>query len=84
MKIELMLIGCAKCKRMDRNVRQALRELGWDDEIVPIEDIEEIKRRGLMRAPVLYINGEVKAVGTVLGVEDIKAILTEARQKETA
>ncbi len=76
MKIEVYVIGCAKCKRLERNLEQALRELGMDNEIVRLEDIEEIKRRGVMRAPVLFIDGEVKSVGAVPGVEDLKALLT--------
>ncbi len=78
MKIEVMVMGCAKCKRLERNIQQALLELGREEEIVRIEDIEEIKKRGTMRVPILYINGEMKAVGTVPSVEDIKAMLTSA------
>jgi len=78
MKIEVLVIGCAKCKRLERNIQQALQELGMEEEIERIEDIEEIKRRGTMRVPILYINGEMKAVGMVPRVEDIKAMLTSA------
>ena len=74
----MYLIGCAKCKRLERNLEVALRELGLEEEIVRIQDIEEIKRRGVMRAPVLFIDGEVKVVGMVPGVEDLKAILIAA------
>jgi small redox-active disulfide protein 2 len=82
MKIEVYVIGCAKCKRLERNLEQALRELGLDNEIVRLEDIEEIKRRGVMRAPVLFIDGEVKSVGVVPGVEDLKAMLTAGQTQE--
>lgn len=78
MKIEVLVIGCAKCKRLERNIQQALQELGMEEEIERIEDIEEIKKRGTMRVPILYINGEMKAVGMVPSVEDIKAMLTSA------
>jgi predicted thioredoxin/glutaredoxin len=40
-----------------------------------LEDIEEIKRRGVMRAPVLFIDGEVMVTGFVPGVEELKAML---------
>jgi len=75
MRIEALVIGCAKCKRLERNVEQALKELGRDDEIVRITDLEEIKRRGVMRVPVLFIDGEVKAVGSVPSVEELKTML---------
>lgn len=76
MKIEVLVIGCAKCKRLERNVQQALQELGMEEEIERIEDIEEIKKRGTMRVPILYINGEMKTIGMVPSVEDIKTMLT--------
>jgi small redox-active disulfide protein 2 len=79
MMIEVFVIGCAKCKRLERNLEQALRELGLENEIVRLEDIEEIKRRGVMRAPVLFIDGEVRSVGYVPGVEELKEMLTSKR-----
>lgn len=75
MKIEVYVIGCAKCRRLERNLEQALRELGRDEVIERLEDIEEIKRRGVMRAPVLFIDGEVMVSGIVPGVEDLKAMI---------
>jgi small redox-active disulfide protein 2 len=78
-KIEVFVIGCAKCKRLERNLEQALRELGLEDRIERLEDLEEIKRRGVMRAPVLFLDGEVKVVGFVPGVEELKDMLTAGR-----
>lgn len=75
MKIEVYVIGCAKCRRLERKLEQALRELGRDEVIERLEDIEEIKRRGVMRAPVLFIDGEVMVSGIVPGVEDLKAMI---------
>lgn len=74
-KIEVYVIGCAKCRRLERNLEEALRELGRDEVIERLEDIEEIKRRGVMRAPVLFIDGEVMVSGIVPGVEDLKAMI---------
>ncbi len=78
-KIEVLVIGCAKCKRLERNTEQAVKELGIETEIIRIEDIDEIMKRGIMRTPVLFIDGEVKAVGMVPGVEEIKAMIRDAR-----
>ncbi len=79
MKIEVLVIGCAKCKRLERNVEQALKELGLDIEIITITDIEEMKKRGVMRVPVLFIDGEVKSVGSAPGVDEIKAMIMQGR-----
>lgn len=77
MRIEVLVIGCAKCKRLERNVEQALKELDLDIRIERITDIEEIKKRGTMRVPILYVDGEVKAVGSVPSVEEIKSMLRQ-------
>jgi small redox-active disulfide protein 2 len=79
MKIEVMVIGCAKCKRLERNVEQALKELQLDEEIIRITDVEEIKKRGVMRVPILYLDGELKAMGSVPSVDEIKAMIEEKR-----
>jgi predicted thioredoxin/glutaredoxin len=58
-------------------MEEALKELGRDDEIIRITDIEEMKKRGVMRVPVLFIDGEVKSAGSVPSVEDLKSMLQE-------
>ncbi len=75
MRIEVYVIGCAKCRRLERNLEEALRELGMEETFERLEDIEEIKRRGVMRAPVLFIDGGVAVAGFVPGVEELKAML---------
>ncbi|MDG6221623.1 MAG: thioredoxin family protein, partial [Candidatus Thermoplasmatota archaeon] len=42
MKIEVLGKGCAKCKRLEKNVRDAVAQLGVQAEIVKVESIEEI------------------------------------------
>lgn len=75
-KIEVLVIGCAKCKRLERNTEQAVKELGIETEILRIEDIDEIMKRGIMRSPALFVDGQVKVVGRVPSVEEIKAMIT--------
>lgn len=75
MKIEVLGTGCAKCKGLENNVRQAVKELGIDAEIVKVDSIMEIMERGVMMTPALCINGETVAVGRVLSVDEIKELL---------
>lgn len=77
MKVEIMGKGCAKCKRVERNVREAVKELGLDIEIVKVDDFEEILRRGIMMTPGLSIDGEVVMYGRVPSVQEVKELLTE-------
>ena len=73
--IEVFGTGCVKCRRMNKNVELAVRELEIDAEIRKIESLDEMIDRGVMLTPALYIDGEAKAVGHVPCVENIKQIL---------
>ncbi len=73
--IEILGIGCPKCKKLTEHAETAVKQLGADYTIEKVSDINDIIRYGVMMTPALAINGEVKAVGKVLTVEEIKKIL---------
>jgi small redox-active disulfide protein 2 len=75
-KIEVMGTGCAKCKRLMKNVDKAVAELGIDAEVVKIDDITEIMDRGIMLTPGLVVDGELKVSGRVADVAELKEILS--------
>ncbi|MCX7965318.1 MAG: thioredoxin family protein [Syntrophorhabdaceae bacterium] len=75
MKIQILGTGCAKCIKLAENAEQAAKELGIEFEIEKITDINKIMDFGVMFTPGLAIDGEVKSVGKVLSVEDIKKLL---------
>jgi len=75
MKIEILGTGCPKCETVAKNVQSAVRELGIQVEVVKVTDIGEIAARGVMLTPALAIDGDIKAVGKVPTVEEIKAWL---------
>jgi len=76
MKIEILGSGCAKCRLMEKRVKEAVEELGRNDiEIVKVEDIAEIMKRGVMMTPALAIDGEVKISGRIARKEEIKEMM---------
>jgi small redox-active disulfide protein 2 len=78
MKVEIFGTGCAKCKRMEQRVFEALRHLGTTDVTVEkIEDISTIADRGVMMTPALAIDGKLKLVGRVPTVEEIVKMLRD-------
>lgn len=76
MKFQVMGPGCAKCNQLAENVKSAVTEEGVDFEIVKISDFNEMMKFGVMMTPALAIDGEVKCVGKVPTVEEIKAMLS--------
>ncbi len=73
--IQVLGTGCPKCNQLEQNARQALAQLGLEAEIVKVSNIQEIMKFGVMMTPGLAIDGQVKAAGKVLSVEEIKGLL---------
>jgi small redox-active disulfide protein 2 len=75
MKIEILGSGCAKCKSLEKNVRQAVSELGIKAEIVKIEDIAKIVEYGVMGTPAMVVDGVIRSSGKLLDVAAVKKLL---------
>jgi len=67
--------GCAKCTKLKEQAESAVRELGIEATVEKVEDINVITGFGVMMTPALVIDGEVKVVGKVPSVEEIKKLL---------
>jgi small redox-active disulfide protein 2 len=76
MIFQVMGPGCAKCNKVAENAAAAADELGVEYEVVKISDFNEMMKFGVMMTPALAIDGEVKAVGKVPTVQEIKAMLS--------
>ena len=75
MKIQILGTGCPKCKQLTAHVEQAIRESGASAEVEKVTDLKEIMKFGIMITPALAVDGQVKAPGKVLSVEEIKKII---------
>ena len=74
MKIEILGTGCPKCEALAKNVVTAVEELGLEAEVTKLTDIVEIANRGVMMTPALSVDGDIKLVGRVATVEELKAV----------
>ena len=76
MKIEILGAGCGNCIRLFEHVNKAVFLSGREDiEIVKVEDMIEIVKYGVMRTPALVIDGEVKYVGRVPEIKEIRELI---------
>lgn len=75
MIIKVLGTGCANCKKLEQNTKDAVSELGISATIEKVEDFKDIASYGVMRTPSLVIDEEVKVVGKVAKVDEIKALL---------
>lgn len=73
--LQILGTGCTKCTKLAQSAEMAARELGLDYEIEKVSDINQIIAMGVMMTPALVVDGEVKVVGKVPSVADLKLFL---------
>lgn len=72
MVIKILGSGCANCKKLEANVKEAVKELGIDATVEKVEDFKDILAYGVMKTPALVVDEQVKAMGRVLTVDEVK------------
>ena len=75
MKIEILGTGCAKCKALEANTKEALAKIGGFHSIDKVEDPMKIMEYGVMSPPGLVVDGVVKSSGKLLNIDEILEIL---------
>jgi small redox-active disulfide protein 2 len=78
MNVKILGPGCANCRRLETNTREALARLGLEAQIEKVQDIPAIMRYGIMSTPGLVVDEEVKVYGRVPSPREIAALLQEA------
>lgn len=72
MRIEILGMGCPKCKKLTENAEKAVNEAGLKAEIVKVEDMDKIVSYGVMMTPALVLDGKVMCCGRIATVDEIK------------
>ncbi|TRZ93752.1 thioredoxin family protein [bacterium] len=75
MKIEILGVGCLKCKQLTANAEAAVKDLNIQAEIGKVTDIDKIIEYGVMMAPALAVDGKVVSAGKVLSKDEIKKFI---------
>jgi small redox-active disulfide protein 2 len=75
MKIHVLGPGCAKCTQLAESVATAAKELGLEYELEKVSDFNKIMSFGVMMTPGLVVDGEVKCVGRVPTLAELKEML---------
>jgi small redox-active disulfide protein 2 len=74
-KLQILGTGCPKCKKLAEATETAARELGIEYELEKVTEIDKIIDFGVMMTPALAVDGEVKVVGKVPTVAELKALI---------
>jgi small redox-active disulfide protein 2 len=74
-KLQILGPGCPKCTELVKRTEEAARAVGVDFEVEKVSDFSKIMAFGVMMTPALVVDGEVKVVGQVPSVAEIKKMI---------
>ncbi len=80
MDIKVLGTGCAKCKAVEKEVKEVLGELGIDAHVEEIKDMSKILEYKVMMTPGLVIDGKVVSTGHVPSKSDVRKMIEEANK----
>lgn len=75
MNIKVLGTGCPNCKRLEKNVYEALDELKVKADVEKITEVKDIMSYGVMSTPALVIDGKVVFSGQVPMVSKLVEII---------
>jgi small redox-active disulfide protein 2 len=79
MVIKILGSGCRNCVSLEKNTKEALKELGTEAEVIKVTDFNEIMEYGVMSTPALVVNEKVVSFGKVLKPKEIIKTLEKIR-----
>lgn len=75
MIIKVLGSGCMKCGKLEEATKKAVQELGIEASVEKVQEMKDIMAYGVLQTPALVVNEQVKVVGKVPSVQELKEIL---------
>lgn len=73
--LQILGTGCAKCNQLAAAAKQAADEAGIECHLEKVTDFTRFADYGVMITPALVVDGEVKVVGKVPSIEELKKLI---------
>ncbi len=67
--------GCKSCREQYENAKKAVANMDLPVEVEYITEMEQAMQYGVMRMPAIVINEKVVAMGKVLKIAEVEALL---------
>ncbi len=68
-KIEVLGVGCPRCKKTEQEIRRAVESLGWkegqDYTLEKILNPNDIAAKGVMATPGVVLDGKIVSTGKI-------------------
>jgi small redox-active disulfide protein 2 len=78
LKIKVLGVGCANCKKVEEVTRQALTYMSLQAEIIKVTDNAEIMNYPILSTPGLVINEELVCSGRIPSQTELTTWLADA------
>ncbi len=76
MEIKVLGPGCAKCKKVEKIVKEVVASEGSDASVEKVTDMMEIAGFGVIATPSVVVDGEVKCTGKIPSKDEIRSWLS--------
>lgn len=76
-RVKILGSGCAKCNELEKNIVEALKQLGHNTEVDHITDFSVIASYGVMTTPAVVVDEKVISYGKVLKIDEAISLLKE-------
>ncbi len=73
--LQILGPGCPKCKKLAEQTEAAAKAAGIQYQLEKVTDLQDIMKFGVMMTPALVVDGNVKVVGKVPSVDEIRKML---------
>lgn len=75
MVIKVLGSGCPKCKKLEENVMEALKNTNKDAVVEHVSEYQDIMKYNIMSTPALVIDEKVVSAGKLLKTKAIEKLL---------
>jgi small redox-active disulfide protein 2 len=73
--LQILGSGCAKCHKLTEQTEAAAKAMGLEYHLEKVTEMDQIMAFGVMMTPALVVDGQVKTVGKIPSMDEIKKLL---------
>jgi small redox-active disulfide protein 2 len=84
MKIKILGAGCARCRDLEKTVRETVKALQLDATVEDITDMKQIMQYHILATPGLVIDDKVVMSGKVPAMAEVERLIINALAAEEA
>ncbi len=84
MNIKILGTGCARCREMEKAVKEVVSEMKVEAGIEHVTDMNKILEYPILTTPGLVINEKLVVAGKVPNKKDLAKLISDATANKTA